>query len=98
MSLDLFQKIPTLQFVVKNVSESKKIISIFNMDILYNEDFDLYSLSHISEADIVSSLAKGELANKIRVGDIRIVKSTLNLLSRSSIGMPLKHETAPNQG
>lgn len=81
MSLEFFPKLPTLKFVVKNVSELKKTISIFNLDIEYNNIADLFSLPNISESDIQVSLAKGELANKIRVGDIRIVENTLNLLT-----------------
>lgn len=80
MPNDFFQKLPSLKFVVRNVSPQLKTINIFNYPILYGQTRDLLGIPEISEADIRSSLAKGELANKIRVRAIKIVESSIDLL------------------
>lgn len=80
MSTSFFNKLASLNFIVKNTSPQKKNIAIFNNSIPFGQTKDLLSIPEISEADIRESLAKGELSIKIKSGDIKIVSSTIELL------------------
>ena len=73
------KKQTSINFTVKNVSSQRKVISIFNARIDYGESKDLLNIPEITENDIKSSLVKGELASKIRAGDIIIVSSSIQL-------------------
>lgn len=73
-------KTPTSKFVVKNISPDRRRIRIFNYPIAYNENRDLLNCADISEADIRASLLKGQLLNKIRAAEIRIIESTVDLI------------------
>lgn len=75
-----YGKLDSLKFVVKNVSPSEKAIKVFGLKIPFNTSRDLLAIDEITEADIKASLAKGELANKIRKGSLKIVETTLNLI------------------
>ena len=80
MSNNFYGKLPSVNFTVKNVSSQRKSISIFGLSIGYLRTADLMAISEITEAEIKASLTKGELANKIKAGDIKIASSSLNLL------------------
>jgi hypothetical protein len=67
-------------FVVQNVSPQVKTISIFTYPINYHCLRDLIQIPGVSESSIRASLLKGELRNKIRVGDITVVCSDIDLL------------------
>lgn len=72
-------KLATLNFIVKNVSPQRKSVRIFGLSIPFGRTADLFSIPEITENDIRSSLAKGELLFKIKNGDIKIVSSTIDL-------------------
>ena len=84
MSNNFYGKLPSVNFTVKNVSSQRKSISIFGLSIGYLRTADLMAISEITEAEIKASLTKGELANKIKAGDIKIASSSLNLLEFDS--------------
>ena len=73
-----FPKIEDSKFVIKNVTN--KTIKIFGFKIAQNRSIDLMSLSYISEADIKHSLLKGDLQNKINLGEIEVTESNINLV------------------
>jgi hypothetical protein len=72
-------------FVVQNVSPQVKTISIFTYPINYLCLRDLIQIPGVSESSIRASLLKGELRNKIRVGDITVVCSDIDLLQFNSV-------------
>lgn len=74
-----YPKLTSITFKVKNVSPQKKRLMIFNYPIEYLATRDLLTIPEISESDIRESLIKGELANKIRVGAIQIISSSIEL-------------------
>jgi hypothetical protein len=74
-----FQKING-GFVVNNNSNPKKTIFIFNYPIPFGQSRDLLAIPGVSESDIRSSLLKGELQHKIRVGEISVLSSDIDLL------------------
>lgn len=67
-------------FVVQNISPQIKTISIFQYPINYGYTRDLLAIPGVAEQDIRASLLKGELNNKIRVGDITVICSDIDLL------------------
>lgn len=77
---DLYGKLTSINFTVRNISPQRKKITVFNYPIEFGQTRDLLAIPEISEDNIRSSLVKGELANKVRAGDIRIVSSSINLL------------------
>ena len=76
---NFYNKLDSLNFIVKNVSRQRKSIAIFGLSIPFGRSADLLAIPSISEDDIRTSLAKGELAEKIKRGDIKLVASTINL-------------------
>jgi hypothetical protein len=68
------------KFVVRNVSRDRKKLRIFNCPLEAGQEKDLLSLPHVSEADIRSSLLKGELFYKIKCDDITIIDSSIDLV------------------
>ncbi|MFZ4399413.1 MAG: hypothetical protein ACOYO1_05205 [Bacteroidales bacterium] len=78
-----FNKKTDIYFIVKNVSSSKKSVRLFNCSIRHGRSKDLLSINIVSESDIRHSLLKGELAVKIRSGDIIITNSNIDLLQFS---------------
>lgn len=74
-----FQKING-GFVVSNNSNPKKTIFIFNYPIPHGAARDLLAIPGVSEADIRASLLKGELQHKIRVGEVAVLASDIDLL------------------
>ena len=78
-----FNKKTDIYFIVKNVSSSKKSVRLFNCSIRHGRSKDLLSINIVSESDIRHSLLKGELAVKIRSGDIIITNSHIDLLQFS---------------
>lgn len=69
-----------LCFIVQNVAESKKQIRIFNYPINWMNNRDLLRIPGVAESDIRSSLLKGELNHKIRVQEIIVLCSDIDLL------------------
>ncbi len=68
-------------FIVKNVTKYRnKTVKIFQYPILYGRSVNLLAIRGISEAEIRASLLKGELRNKILVGDIVVLDSDIDLL------------------
>jgi hypothetical protein len=67
-------------FIVKNISHDHKVINIFQYPIPWNKSRDLLKIPGVAEDDIRASLLKGELCNKILVGDIQIIASDVDLL------------------
>jgi hypothetical protein len=67
-------------FIVYNMSPQVKTINIFTYPINYHCFRDLIQIPGVSEGSIRASLLKGELRNKIRVGDIIVVCSDIDLL------------------
>lgn len=61
----------------------KKTINIFQYPINAGQTRDLLQIPGIQEADIRSSLLKGELRHKFLCGDIQLVSSNINLLQFS---------------
>lgn len=81
---DLYPKLTSINFTIRNISPQRKRLTVFNTPIEYLQTYDLMTIEGIAEDDIRSSLVKGELANKIRVGAIQIVSSSINLLQFDS--------------
>lgn len=75
-----FGKKTSINFKIKNINSKFKKICVMGITLFYGEIKDLLSYAGISEADIRESLIKGDLANKIRVGDIVITSSSIDLL------------------
>lgn len=75
-----YGKNTSIHFIVKNISSTGKRLIIFNYPFDLNQQRDLLAAPGISESDIRESLVKGELANKIRVGDLEIVSTNIDLL------------------
>ncbi len=71
-------------FVVQNISQTHKTINLFGLPLGYRRSYDLLSIPEISEADIRHSLLKGELKSKATVGDIRVIRSTIDLTQYDS--------------
>ena len=67
-------------FVVLNISPQIKTIKIFNYPILYGTTRDILRIPGVGEADIRSSLLRGELNHKIRATDIIVTCSDIDLL------------------
>jgi hypothetical protein len=67
-------------FIVQNISPQVKTITIFTYPINYHCFRDLIQIPGVSESSIRASLLKGELRNKIRVKDIIVVCSDIDLL------------------
>lgn len=76
----VFRKNPSTKFVVKNVAPFGKRIRIFNYPIVNGGTRDLLSIPEISEATIRHSLLKGELVNKFRCGELKVIESDIDLL------------------
>ena len=68
-------------FIVKNIiTGSNKVIRIFNNPIPVGATRDLLAIEGIGEADIKSSLLKGEILTKLLSKEISIIKSDIDLL------------------
>lgn len=67
-------------FIVYNQAPQIKTINIFTYPINYHCFRDLIQIPGVSESSIRASLLKGELRHKIRVGDIIVVCSDIDLL------------------
>lgn len=78
-----FQKINGC-FIVSNNSNPRKTIFIFNYPIPYGASRDLLAIPGVSESDIRASLLKGELQHKIRINEISILCSDIDLLQFNS--------------
>lgn len=74
-----FLKLHT-SFIVKNISDPKKTIFIFNYPIPWDQERDLLAIPGVAEADIRASLLKGELQHKIRAHEIYVSMSDIDLL------------------
>jgi hypothetical protein len=67
-------------FIVYNIAPQIKTINIFTYPINYHCFRDLIQIPGVSESSIRASLLKGELRHKIRVKDIIVVCSDIDLL------------------
>lgn len=68
-------------FVVRNITNDRqKTIHIFQYPILFGQTRDLLQIPGVAEQDIRASLLKGELRNRILVGDITVECSDIDLL------------------
>ncbi len=67
-------------FITKNTATPKKTLFIFNYPIPHGMSRDLLQIPGVAESDIRASLLKGELRNKILVGDIIVECSDIDLL------------------
>lgn len=76
----IFPKITSINFTVKNIAPTRKSIQIFNYKIDWNKSVDLLNIDGVSEADIRQSLIKGEIAFKIRTGELEVVSSSIDLV------------------
>ena len=76
----LNQNPTTIKFIVQNINGTK-FVTVFNIDIAPNQMIDLMSEPGISQEEIRNSLIKGELYNKIRVKDIKVLYSNVDLQS-----------------
>jgi hypothetical protein len=73
-----------LKFVIKNITKDKgkgKTVRVFGVPIRPNEFYNLMNIPIVSEADILHSLQKGTLLNKICTDEVRVTDSDINLLS-----------------
>jgi hypothetical protein len=66
-------------FIVKNIVHNK-VIRIFTYPISPGESRDLLTIPGVAEADIRSSLLKGELLRKLRAKEIVVTCSDIDLL------------------
>ncbi len=70
-----------LSFVVKNIiTNSNKVIRIFQYPIHVGKQRDLLAIPGVSESDIRASLLKGELLVKLLAQEITIVESDIDLI------------------
>ena len=79
------------QFIVRNISPQKKTINIFNYPINLGATRDLLQIPGVSEGDIKSALMKGQIRHKLRVGDIQLVFSNIDLLQFNDCGIQYLH-------
>src|SRR5437016_7423246 len=87
------------KFIVKNITkDSNKTIKIFNYPILFGDTRDLLAIEGVSEADIRASLLKGTLNHKLKVGDIEIVDSDIDLLQFNSAQKLFLQQGGINKG
>ena len=73
-----FPKASNTTFVVRNLVNKR--IRIFNYPIEPGQTRDLLTIPEISESDIRHSLLKGEVGHKIKVHEIEVVNSDIDLL------------------
>jgi hypothetical protein len=79
------------QFVVRNISPQKKTVKVFNYPINLRETRDLLKIPGIYEAEIKSSLMKGQLRRKFLNQDIELVISNIDLLQFTDCGIQYLH-------
>ena len=82
-----FEKKVDTVFIVKNVTQGtpqEKTVSLFTYPIPPGKQRDLLAIPFVSEADIRHSLLKGELRIKAECGEIRVVRSNIDLLQFDS--------------
>ena len=73
-----------VKFVIKNITKESgkgKTVRVFGVPIRPNEFYNLMNIPVVSEADILHSLQKGTLQNKICTNEIRVTDSDINLIS-----------------
>jgi len=67
-------------FTVRNISDPKKTVRIFHYPITYGYERDLLDIPGVAEADIRSSLLKGEIMVKLFAKEIIVTCSDIDLL------------------
>lgn len=67
------------KFIVQNINWQGKTLSILGFNLKINQAYNLLYVSGVTEAIIKNSLLKGELKDRIELGDIRVVESDLDL-------------------
>lgn len=93
-----FPKISNTKFVVRNIAPQGKRIRIFQYPINNGETRDLLAIPAVSEADIRHSLLKGELAVKIKYGELEIVDSDIDLLQFNAEQKSFLENAGVNKG
>ena len=76
----LYPYLTDINFTVQNVSPQRKRLTVFGAPIEYLQTRNLLRVDGVTEDIIRASLVKGELSNKIRVGALKIVSTSINLL------------------
>lgn len=80
-----FNGICDVKFIVQNITRRSggvgKFVRIFGVNIPPEGAYNLMGIPVVSEADILHSLQKGTLFNKIITDEIRVVDSDINLIS-----------------
>lgn len=66
-------------FIVKNITSDRQI-KVFNIKLMPGASYDLMNIPFVSEADIKTSLLKGELRTALEHSKIQIVDSTIDLV------------------
>jgi len=69
----------TTEFVVKNISPTRKNIRLFGLNLGWGRSYDLLQLPYISESDIRHSLLKGDLKYKSEASEIRVLRCSIDL-------------------
>jgi hypothetical protein len=82
MPLDSFAPNKKLHgcFIVKNIGVPKKNVKIFGYPVPYLVERDLLDIPGVGEADIRTSLLKGEILHKILANEIIVTCSDIDLL------------------
>ena len=73
-----------LKFTIKNITKESgkgKAVRVFGVNLYPDAEYNLMNIPVVSEADILHSLQKGTLMNKICTDEIRVVDSDINLIS-----------------
>ena len=68
-----------VQFIVQNTNSRKKTIKVCGIRIPYGTSYNLMKIGGIDQAYIINSFQKGEIKNKVLVGDITVLVNDLNL-------------------
>jgi len=75
-----YEKLST-SFVVKNIiTNSNKVVRIFQYPIPVGKTRDLLDIPGVGEADIRASLLKGEILHKLLAKEISVITSDIDLL------------------
>lgn len=73
-------------FVVKNIiTDSNKVVRIFQYPIPVGETRDLLAIPGVAESDIRASLLKGEILHKLLAGEITVIASDIDLLQFNNL-------------
>lgn len=77
------RKSDSIYFVVRNISENRKRVRVFQTPIKYGAEYDLLSIPGVDEAGIRHSLLKGELKIKLEEEELIVTRSNIDLITFS---------------